>query len=246
MADLGKTMATIHSEVQAVWGWADDDAGEQAEALQHMNNAWLRIVNAVSPEDSIPHLWTWLRKIDTITLADGTNTYALAVDFAGIFHGEVPYYASVSSEDFPTMKEISLHKWQELQEPESADEETEPEYYCVRALETFTPSVGQRWELCVWHTPDETRTLYVPYRRLVVALTDAANYAPGGPNIAQLIYYGALSEMEKKDGTGPNGPWETAFQQRLKEAIDTDSSYYDYTVPDQNQLEGLGVWGWGL
>ena len=242
MADLGMTSATIHQKVQEVWDWGDDDATEQAEALFHMNSAYQRIVEGIHPKDGAPHLWSWLRKSSTITLVVGTTGYALAADFDGLFPGEDPVYNHVANKDYPELKPISLKRWLELTEPANTADRDTPYAYCVTNVEPYVAATGQRYQMNFYPAPDEALTVNYSYRQLVTALADDANYPMGGPKIGSLVYYGALAEMEKKDGTF-DGPWEGMFLKCLAAAIETDS-YFDHTLPQENHLDTIeiGVW----
>jgi len=236
MADLGQTTADLVDKVQEALGWADDVVEEQLQALAYLNDAYRRVIKGKHPATGVMHLWSWLRKLGTLTWVDGTNVYALANDFSGMFPAEVPYYAHVDNENFPQFRQTSIAEWNELIEPEMADNETEAYLFCVRPIATFVAGTGQRWEMCVYPTPDEARTVYYAYRFHPEALADSATYHMGGPEYDRILYTGAMAEHEKRRGT-PDGPWEAEFSKAMIDAIEFDSAYTDFTSPDESHFD---------
>jgi len=112
----------------------------------------------VLPGEVVPHEWSWLSPLATLEISAGVYRYTLPYDFGGII-SDISYAPQVSViERIAVTHEGVIRKYRA-----NNDYSGDPYVAAVRAL-SHSHTSGQLWELVVYPTPSEARTLYYRYK----------------------------------------------------------------------------------
>ena len=95
-----------------------------------------------------------------------------------------------------------------------------PLYYALRRAE-FDPTVGSRWRIVLYPTPDAAYMLYAPMKLRPTSLDSTNKYPVGGEKLSQLILEACLASAERLYD-GAVGIHSKRFQELLPLAIQAD------------------------
>ena len=148
------------------------------------------------------HQWSFLRKIDSVTLDKNVQDYALADDVAHIVEDSVTYQANTSNRSPLTRVPESQMRAMRAEAKEGI-----PLYYAIRtkhvddSSDSATSKVGQRFEMLVHPTPivnaGDGDSIDYRYVRAPDLLTTSYKYPLGGALHSQTIIEACLAEAEK-------------------------------------------------
>lgn len=165
------------------------------------------------------YVWSFLKRVQSLDLADGTNTYELPSDFGGSISGLMfPAGSAVRVAEQLMEEEIrSLYATRNL----SGD----PRNFAVRAKNVVGNS-ETRYEIMVYPTP--ARAVTISYRCLIIPpALSAANPIPlGGAQHSQTIIQACLADAEEKLNDVAGGVHEKRFMDCLQTSIQVDREQF--------------------
>ena len=169
----------------------------------------------------------------SVTVADSTShvlaqsKYTMDDNFGG-FIGPMTYRPGASSYYPPIVfvDEVQIRRKRQDYEIGSRP------VFCALTSKTFDPTVGQRWEVQFWPTPDEVWQLTGRKKIIPDKLTSSNKYPLGGGNHSETILESVLAAAERKmeDNEGVHA---RAFQRLLEASINQDR--------DTTRASSLGV-----
>ena len=156
---------------------------------------------------------------DVLTVtADGR--YSLPTDFGGM--GDEPVYAYASGASLPDFGQNSLRGiYRKLRDSATTDD---PVRWAMEPKASATASV-QAWWLRVEPVPDTARTVILPYRVAVTAMTDASVYPVTPIEHHRTILQCGKAAAEQQQ-THAVGPEEVRAQLMMAESIAFDRGMY--------------------
>jgi hypothetical protein len=162
-----------------------------------------------------PYSWSFLKPIDTITTQTDTSVYDLPDDFGGV-EGNFTFEDGSGKHFIPLSGEGIVRQMQSLN-----DKSGVPSIAAVRP-KSCDGTTGQRFELVLWKTPDDTYVL--SYRKIVLlnALTDLNPYPLGGMTHGETILASCLAIAELRLNDGQRGLNWQAFMSRLAASVFSD------------------------
>lgn len=146
--------------------------------------------------------------------------YDLPADFEGL-EGDLNFLPS-QAELYPPLDVVSdsmirrhRHQW---------PLKDKPRYASIRP-KSFDPTLGQRWEMALYPTPDGAYDIEYRYRIAPGMLSDTNEYPHGGDVIGELILQACLAVAENRyrDQAGHHTQ---LFQQRLAAAVANDAQSF--------------------
>ncbi len=162
------------------------------------------------------YVWSFLRPVATLTLAQGVSLMQMPDDFGGI-EGEITASSPTSRlwETVPLTGDVR---------PLFARNPTltgRPRLAAVEPIKGTTPLAGQRSQLYVWPIADADYTLQFAYYVNPNATNGILPYALGGSQHAETLLAAvhAAAELYLDDMRGPR--WEY-FQERLQASVNMD------------------------
>jgi len=207
--------------------WSDAQVREIARCLDAGYRMFL--YPPPLPNAAGGHEWSFLKPVRTLVTADGDGTYDLPDDFGGLV-GDL----TVTGEDsgyWPV--KVTGESTIRAYRSGSPDREGRPECAAVRP-KAATGSLGQRFELLVWPTPDAAYTLEYAHVALPGALSADRPHPYGGAAHAETLKAAcrAAAEQMLDDQQGPQF---SAFMQALATSVAVDGR--------RNRAETLGYNG---
>lgn len=197
-------------------------AGMRLIALARLNEGYARVLRGAYPDPSqqMPaHIWTCLRPWATLAIVAGTTDYTLPADFNGI--EDVPIHPLVTGVDMPEWRRVTPEEVaRQLRDDVTADE---PYLFAISPI-TFTAATGQRWEISVFPTPANARTVKYRYTIEAATLTDAAVYPVGGNILNAAVLQAGLAAWELRSTGGTGGAQETLYRAMFLEAVAADDA----------------------
>ena len=160
-ANLGQiSYYEIIERVSDFLGYGLAPAGDELTRVRARIEAGYRrfLDPPVLPREVVPHEWSWLSPLATLDLSLGVYRYTLPFDFGGII-SDMNYAPQAS-----LIQRVSItHEGVIRKLRANNDQSGDPYTAAVRALSHSLTS-GQLWELVVYPTPIEARTLYYRYK----------------------------------------------------------------------------------
>ena len=193
------------------------------------------------------YTWSFLKPSNTLALVSGTATYSLPDNFGGDL-----YQMSLSSgaSSPVALRKVEPHILTQLRSSEAAANGT-PVYFTIRPKTPTTTagatadltSVGQRFEVELYPTPNATMTATYYYSILVNALSSTNLYPLGGAVFANLVLSACLVVAE--EWMGEPGAAQAAWQQSLVSAISLDEQRMaDVVSPWKVATVTYGTYDW--
>jgi len=175
------------------------------------------------------HQWSFLRPLTTLTMVAGTSAYDLPAGFAGLERdftfaaGQTVLYRPIKL----VPEQLVRHRLSEY------DGTSRPELCGIRP-KTADYTVGTRYEIIFYPSPDDAYELEYRYRISPQSISDENPYPLGGQEHALTITEACLAAAESfvNDRGGPKdhkAMHESLFMQQLEASIAHDQ---DLSCPD--------------
>lgn len=165
-------------------------------------------------EDSGSYQWTWLTPLSQIEIIAGTNTYRLPDDFSGTLK-ELTFTAGDETRRIAVVREADLRSL-----PVRNSKSGDPEYAAVRVLKSDGSS-RQQYELLLYPTPANNRTLEYRYSVSPEPLGDDNPYPLGGRQYAETLLQSCLAVAEERE-LKTQGTASARWMERLAASIRLD------------------------
>ncbi len=148
--------------------------------------------------DGKPYCWSFLTKIETITTANGTATYALTDGFAGFLDKELTF-AAANTKPWPLLLVPLEHVLEKIQDGTGMPSGLTVAQPLIGAVApvTFATATGQRQQITLWPTPNSILSITGRCRLIPDATPDVdADYPMGGQPHAQTLLECCLAAAE--------------------------------------------------
>lgn len=215
MATVAVTYNTLRDIVGLAMGLNADPTAwtvAQADTVNSIIASGLRkFYWPPTPEDKLPHEWSFLRKSATLTLSAGDYDYDLPSDIVSVTG--FPVVADYGRID-PVGADVILAM--QARRPVSGT----PVYWATRARANDS-TVGTRYEMLVYPTPREGKTLSYWYVCEPPMIDESNQYPLGGVVHGETIQAAVLASMENIKGDYA-GVHTQSFQERLAASIRID------------------------
>jgi hypothetical protein len=170
----------------------------------------------------IGHQWSFLRPVDILVTAVGTSAYDMPDDFGGLQGG---FTFNAGSDRKTTVVTVGEGQIRALQQQSSR---TGPPTFAAIRPKASDGSIGTRYEVVFWPTPDAVYTLLYRKVALALRLSDAYPYPLGGMEHGETIMAACLAAAEKRMTNTKGVHWDT-FIERLNASVAKDR---DVSTPD--------------
>jgi hypothetical protein len=209
-------------EVSSFLGYGPDrslwTAEELAEIDRSIQEAYRYILYPSRlPGGGVPHVWSWLRQLGSVTTESGTDTYTLDADFGSIHSRHLTYAANTY------WAHVERTSAQDLRDRKQWSSQTARPYLFAIEWAPQTPGLNQRQRMILEPTPDDAYTLSFEYAILIGKLSKINPFPLGGPRISQLMIEACKAIGEAKKN-GVRGDQWNIFKEELGDAIALDSS----------------------
>jgi len=184
------------------------------DAKDIVNDAYTKFITARD--------WSFMKPSDILLTLTNQYIYELPETFSAMLTN----FQFGVDRAYPDIEEVSVDKLISLRAINTYTRW--PDVYAVRP-QPHSNTVGQRWEVLFYPTPDTTYTLHYRYRVMANKLEGANDFPVGGVENAQLIRQMCIAEAElSKDKTV--GPQQSMAQNMLSSAILEDSKRNPHTL----------------
>ena len=227
-------------EIAAYLGYGTDSTlwmtSEVAELGRAVDEAYRYILfPSRLPGGGIPHIWSWQRRVATLTTANGTATYTLPSGFGSMTSRSLTYAPNTG---WASVERTSLQIVREKQQYSPGTGRP-----WLFAVQWAAPAGGevQRQEITLYPTPDAAYVLSYEYSVLATKLGVIRPYPLGGPPISQLMMEACRAVAEYKKNGARGEAW-AVFRENLADAIALDARMLtERTVgPMRPQYTGRG------
>jgi hypothetical protein len=203
--------------------WAQDDslsaaANAQRQKKRELVESCVRsgLRRFYSPGN---YEWSFLRPTTQINIPSGSVDVRLPLNFGGLdgpmyYHGD----ESRAGAGITIVGEGEIRKKRQ----DAPDTTGTPQIACIRPTLATAPTHGQRWDLCVWPTPDAEYTVVYRYFVLADALSEEQPYPLGGQEHAETILTSCLAVAEERRDNVQGGPQMQAFATMLANSMAAD------------------------
>lgn len=143
------------------------------------------------PGQAMPHSWSFIRVVDTLTTVADQEDYTLPDDFGSI-DGPITYDPVVYQRELTNRSELEIRR--------RRSEFTgtgQPTAYAIRPIR-LTGTGGQRWQLMLSPKPDAAYTLIYRYSILPDAMAEAGRFPIGGMIHAETLLESCLAVAEER------------------------------------------------
>lgn len=141
------------------------------------------------------HQWSFLAGVLSISITNGTATYDLPDDYAGMLDQELAL--STTASWAIKVKPLKLVLEQTQTYGTSMPSGISKPLMVAEKPKTFTASTGQRWQAQFWPTPTGSAAVTGRYRVLPNVMSDDTYYPMGGQPHAQTLIEACLSLAEQ-------------------------------------------------
>jgi hypothetical protein len=209
-------------EVSAFLGYGSDrtlwTTEEEAEIGRTIQEAYRYILYPSRlPGGGLPHVWSWLRQVGTVTTVSGTDTYTLDADFGSMHTRYLTYAANTY------WLPIERTSAQDLRERKQWSSQTSRPWLYALEWEPQTAGLNQRQRIIFYPTPDDAYPLSYEYAILIGKLSRINPFPLGGPRISQLMIEACKAVGEAKKNGARGDQW-NIFKEELGDAIALDAS----------------------
>lgn len=195
--------------------WSTAQAAELDRAVQESYRYVL--YPSKIPGGAMPHTWSCLRQITTLTTVSGTVSYTLPADF-GSLHGRFLTYPADTG--FTPIMPTSAQKIRAMRQQSS--QTGQPWLYALQ-WSAQTTGLSQRQSIMFYPTPDDAYVLTYEYAVLIGKLSYTNPYPLGGPRMSQLMIEACKAVGETKKNGFRGDQW-GIFREALADAIALDAS----------------------
>lgn len=220
--DLIAGYSTFQLELAAYLGYGTDSSqwseAETAELDRAIDEAYRYVLYPSKiPGGGMAHVWSWLRRVTTLTTVNGTATYTLPSDFGSMHSKYLTYAPTTGAAPVQRTSAHQIREWNQWQSYSG--------YPCYFAIEWLTPTGGdvQRQQIELYPTPNSAWVLYYEYAVLTNKLSRTRPYPLGGPRISQLMIEACKAVGEAKKN-GVRGESWAIFRESLADAIAMDAA----------------------
>jgi len=209
---------------------------ESAELERRINEAYRYILYpSTVPGEPLPHVWTWLEQITTLSTVKDDFDYTLPSDFGSL----VGRFTYAASDGFGPIGNTSEQIVRELRQYSSASGRPS---MCAIRWRAQTSGLNQLQEALFYPIPDAVYVLSYKYAVLAGRLQKTNPYPLGGPRVSQLLIEACKAIGESvKDGTGTQGPQWNVFRENLLAAIQMDKGTNQSPTVGRMVPQGYGV-----
>ena len=229
MATLALTFNDLYDRVSqflGTYGSSGPSGTNLTDAKQIVNDAYTKFITARE--------WTFLKPSATLVTLTNQHIYELPEDFSAMLTN-MQYDAA---KHYPDITECGIDKLQSYRATNTWSRY--PDLFAIRP-QKHDNTVGQRWEIVFYPTPDSSYTLHYRYRTLVDKLENDTDIPVGGVEHAQLIRQMAIAEGElAKDKK--LGPQSAVAAQMLGAAIKEDAARAPHVLGYNGVGHGDTAW----
>lgn len=216
-ADFRAEIGRYFSFTRDPTGWSAVDAAEVNAALHR--GVRMFYAPPVLPGERAGHVWTFLRPVTTLSTVAAQGDYDLPDNFGGI-DGRITYASGTFG-----VQPITLTGEGQIRQYRQSSVLTagRPTHGAVRPKSTGSGgSVGSRFELLLWPTPDAVHVLTYRYFALQNALTAGNPYPLGGAIHAETVLQACLAAAESTFPGKKDRHHYGLFIERLKASVAHD------------------------
>jgi hypothetical protein len=190
MAELIYSFSDLYNRVSqylGTYGSSGPSGQNLTDAKAYVNDAYQRLIAA--------HEWPFLKPLQQLVTTSGTWQYELPSDFSSI----VQSFQFTADKHYPPLEERSLNQIMEMRSVNAFNKW--PEFYAIHP-DKYDKTVGQRWLLSLYPTPDSAFTLWYRYTVNVDKLENDDDIPAGGVEYSRTLLQLCLAEAElQKEGT---------------------------------------------
>lgn len=220
---LNLEYTALQESVSHLLGWdfltlSNQGTREAHQFAKVMEKGLNRFFYAGGTAEEPGHEWSFLRKVGTISVTSGTQTYNLNDDYSGILLDDSITFASGSGN--PSLSRISEHEIRNL----AATETTTgiPLYYAIRPKTTQSATDGFRYEIMTYPIATASHTLSYSYKALPTIPTAAGEYVAAPAAYTSAVLEAILAAAELIVDDEPEGMHEIAFRSAIQNAVRLD------------------------
>lgn len=167
------------------------------------------------------------------TYSLGKPVYVMESTFDGQFDGPLHYGAGVYAESDCLTQTSDAQLRSERQRNNTTGK---PWYFAMRPA-AYDPTVGQRWEITFWPTPDAAYSMFGRYRVKPTMMDSTNKYPMGGIAMSGVFLQSCLAIAEQRLN-GQAGMMTQQFIGALQAAIADDAASYSPDYLGTNQDSG--------
>lgn len=218
---LTLSLFELRQEVADFLGFGRDStdwtADQEARLDSCINSGIRQFYFPPAIQGATKHEWSFLRPVAQLTTSADTEDYDLPDDFGGIINGTLTFYGA--SDTYTHLVLVGEGAIRRMRQGVTVDS-SYPSYAAVRP-KAATGTTGQRFEIMLYPTPDDTYTIEYRYMALPGKLTEAKPYPLGGAMYSEVILEGCLAIAEQRldDAAGQHT---NSFMALLAAAIERD------------------------
>lgn len=225
-SSLSLDINSLRTEVGRFLGWGRTISNWSTTQLNDFDDISRRALRefyypAIDANTPI-YEWSFLRKLNTVTLGTNDIDYTMPDDFSGTILDNSVAYVTAGQNQLPMVK-VSESDIRKLHASDSTTKAF-PKYYAIRNR-NHDPTVGQRWEMTIYPKPSsavngvqiEFRYVFIPNE-----LTNTNIYPVGGAMYSEVILASHLAQAEATIDSDPNGPYSERFRALLAQAVRND------------------------
>jgi len=216
------TFEDLYKAVSRFLGTGDSPSGDDLTHVKDLANRGYR--RALAERD-----WSFLSIAASLTTVSGTYKYWLPSDFNRVIGGRVSFSLGEVYSD------IVERSYQQIVAMRAAcNSTTQPQFFAVIAGD-YNTSVGTRYQLSFYPTPDDAYTLHYEYIFDPPLLVNTDDIPAGFGDFSQAILQCCLAEAESAEDEAA-GPQEAKAQRALIMASGKDAK----RVPGSLGYNGSG------
>ena len=142
----------------------------------------------------LPHRWSFLEFIGSLSTVASTNAYTMPADFNGELLGDITYAAGVAQTH---IHPINNDRMRDLIADTPVGTTGPPQYVSIQPV-TNSGTARQTWQAMFYPTPDQVYVLGFQYVTIPVRLTASAPYPLGSVDHAETILASCLAVAEER------------------------------------------------
>lgn len=180
---------------------------------------WFYVPSPIPP-GMVPHSWSFLRPVASLTMVAGTATVDLPDDF-GYFEGNI-YITTPATAWRRVPLELTNEGVIQSRYAALPDTTGAPRLAALEVVKGTTATEGTRYRLHVWPTPDAAYVLHADYKYLPDMLSGTYPYPPGGAEHGETIRAACVAAAELYLDNEKGAMWQN-FVERLAASIAIDN-----------------------
>lgn len=227
---LSVQYSDLTREVARFMGWNRDSASWTSDQTTDfgdiLKRGLLQFYYPPTDANEPRHEWSFLRVGGSLSLVAADYDYDLPDNFSGVIVDDSVTFSSGSTLSRLEKVDESTLRTMRASQPASGD----PTSYCVRT-KTHDPTVGLRYEMLMYPTPDRALTLEYRYVVAPDVLTSTNKYPYGGAIHSQTILLSVLAEAERIMDDDAQGENRKQFLAQLAASIRLDREHKQSPSP---------------